>query len=526
MAAVLTRTLAGLVILGATAWLLNALSLRQATAWLRDSAAHGLVLAARGESPYRWRFADRSDLVAGRVFGATRIAFDTRGLDVRSDGSAFEIGLPLTRPADLRRFPVLQVAVDVEAPASLTVVARTRLDAPQQITAAKALPAGRQTIDVDLSNATWRQPDRTADAPSRAAMLRLRFSLPRDAQLHLSEAGLRRLSGAPRIDLQRAPRVVDAPAQVDSAAPALVRLHANAVDADFQPLDRDFGAARTPLVLLPARTRVEPRLLLYRSLVAAIPSVVAVPEDAATATFAQARAELAAAAHPAGSGAPWQWIALGSYLLVLIAARVRPPAGARVRAALELTLVLAGPLWLVVGGHFDGSAEPLPIVLIAGVLAYAVSLRPLHPWQWIGTKRAWWPAGAVVAAAAALGLVLHAWPAPLRPLDAGHVARYLLWALLQQYLICVVCTERWRRVTGGAVAAVYLGALGFALLHTPNATLMLATFAGGLCWCALYLCERALLPLAVSHAVSALLLMSLLPPQILLSAEVGARYFY
>ena len=48
---------------------------------------------------------------------------------------------------------------------------------------------------------------------------------------------------------------------------------------------------------------------------------------------------------------------------------------------------------------------------------------------------------------------------------------------------------------------------------------------GGMCWCALYLRERALLPLAVSHAASALLLLALLPRSILASAEVSARFF-
>jgi membrane protease YdiL (CAAX protease family) len=54
---------------------------------------------------------------------------------------------------------------------------------------------------------------------------------------------------------------------------------------------------------------------------------------------------------------------------------------------------------------------------------------------------------------------------------------------------------------------------------------MVATFVGGLCWCAIYLRYRALLPLAVSHAASALLLGMLLPVDIVRSAEVSARFF-
>src|SRR6185312_4752509 len=71
-------------------------------------------------------------------------------------------------------------------------------------------------------------------------------------------------------------------------------------------------------------------------------------------------------------------------------------------------------------------------------------------------------------------------------------------ALFQQYLICAVVTARWRRAGLPRFVAIWLGAATFALMHTPNASLMLATFFGGLCWCALYLRERALLPLAFS----------------------------
>jgi hypothetical protein len=107
----------------------------------------------------------------------------------------------------------------------------------------------------------------------------------------------------------------------------------------------------------------------------------------------------------------------------------------------------------------------------------------------------------------------------------NHFSLYFGWALLQQFLICAICTERWRIVTRSPYIAAYFGALCFALLHTPNAALMLATFAGGLCWCAIWLRHRALLPLAMSHAASAIALSALLPTDILHSAEVSVRFF-
>jgi membrane protease YdiL (CAAX protease family) len=154
-----------------------------------------------------------------------------------------------------------------------------------------------------------------------------------------------------------------------------------------------------------------------------------------------------------------------------------------------------------------------------------LSLGWPRDWRWNGSARAWWLAGLVVLVAIAVGTIAHGGNVPLRKPGAGPVLRYFAWALLQQYLVCVVCTRRWQQISGNACVAAVLGALGFALMHSPNADLMFATFLGGLCWCALYLRERALLPLAASHALCALILIALTPPQWLYSAEVSARFF-
>jgi hypothetical protein len=146
-------------------------------------------------------------------------------------------------------------------------------------------------------------------------------------------------------------------------------------------------------------------------------------------------------------------------------------------------------------------------------------------WRWNGTLSAWRASAGVVVLALMIGLLLHRGDSPSAAPGLHDIARYLGWALLQQYLISAVCTERWRLATGNSLLAVYFGALGFALLHTPNAALMLATFVGGLCWCAIYLRHRALLPVAFSHAASAIILSALLPADVLLSAEVSVRFF-
>jgi hypothetical protein len=520
----LVAVAAGIILLAVTAWVLVQLAQRQFTSHLRDQAAHALALAAAGDTPYRWRLKSADDIVAGRVFGTDDSRFDNDELVVRSAGVPFEIGLPLVRTVDLRRFPHLQIAIAADAEAQLQVVAREELDAPELVTASTRLPSGERSLGIDLAAPGWTSQAHVVAAPVVAAMLRLRVALPAGKQLRLRTISLDRIQGAQPVDLARVPRVLDPDAGVGDATPVFrLPFRQPLQKVDIAALSATIDSRAPLLILLPQRGRVEQQIALRDAVFAALPGAILIPENAVDATFAQARAQAAAV----GMALPefLRWLALIGYALLLGIVRVRPPRAPRLRAMTEIALVLAAPLWLIVAGQFDGNPDAVQKTLIALSLIYAVSLSVPRPWRWNGSARAWLLAAALVVLAALLGFLLHRPGEALRAIGSGHVARYLAWALLQQYLICAVCTERWRIVSGNAAVAAYLGALGFALMHAPNAALMLATMLGGLCWCALYLRERALLPLAFSHAASALLLLALLPADILASAEVSARFF-
>ncbi|MBS0557049.1 MAG: CPBP family intramembrane metalloprotease [Proteobacteria bacterium] len=255
-----------------------------------------------------------------------------------------------------------------------------------------------------------------------------------------------------------------------------------------------------------------------------IPAAIIVPASTADAVEARAHV-MGTPASVTHSRHNMAWIVLGAYWTALLLAWRWPPRDPRWRAALEAALASIAPLWLIAGGFFTGRLDAAQIALIASVAAYAAFLGIPRTWRFNGSARAWLFGGGVAAIALAIGLYAHHWDTPLRAIDTGHVLRYFGWALIQQYLICAVVTSRWLRAGKSRFVAIYLGALTFALMHTPNASLMLATFAGGLCWCVIYLRERALLPIAVSHAVSALILIALLPQDWLYSAEVSARFF-
>src|SRR5579859_762497 len=83
---------------------LHALAQHEWVEHLERQAAHALALAARGETPYRWKPRSDEDIVAGRVFGAAAFRFERGALVVRAGEEPFEIGLPLPHPVDLSLF--------------------------------------------------------------------------------------------------------------------------------------------------------------------------------------------------------------------------------------------------------------------------------------------------------------------------------------------------------------------------------------------------------------------------------------
>ena len=516
---------AGAALLVASAWLLDLFAQQQLTAHLRDQAAHALALAARGDTPYRWQFGDPDSIIAGRVFGATDFRFEAGETVVRSDGEPFDIGVPLSRPIDIARFPQLHIAATADALAILRVVVYETLQSPEQVLDAVSMGPATPPPDIDLGRGGWSESGRAHSVPRQAAVLRLRLSMPPGSTLRLRSAQLRRATSASALDLALVPQVIGVDEQPLAGRKAVYRLPnaARAQEVDIATFVRKYTEAAQPLILLPQHARAEQQIALRNAVFAALPGAILLPERALDASFAQARDELVASQQDRSHD--WRWYLFALYLLGLLGSRLRPPRSARLRAGLEAALALAGPLWLILGEPFDGKPHLFQQLLIGASIVYTVSLSVPRRWQWFGSSRAWIFALLVVLLAAIAALLLHDPAAPMRALGSGHIARYVAWALIQQYLICAVCAERWFIASGNRAIAVYLGALGFALLHTPNAALMLATMIGGLCWCALYLRERALLPLAVSHAASALILLALLPRSILASAEVSARFF-
>lgn len=103
---------------------------------------------------------------------------------------------------------------------------------------------------------------------------------------------------------------------------------------------------------------------------------------------------------------------------------------------------------------------------------------------------------------------------------------YFLWALLQQFILVNIFADYifYQRLRNRLFASV-LAALVFALIHLPSVTLMLVTFFAGCFWAYAGLLFRRLLPLALSHALLALMFYFVVPDQFLYSAKVLQWYW-
>lgn len=428
----------------------------------RDSAAERATFEAGG-SPWSWRFRAPDDVIAGRAFGGATVEGGRDGLTLRAtDGSAAEVGFPLFRTADIRRIDELHLQVAASTPVHAFLAVREGLDEPTRHADVGELMPGASGRRIALPALDWRDDDgRPIAAPTRAAMLRLGVVMPVGTSVVLRSAALLPSSG-------------------------IVEPHAGS---------------------LPGRLGAEALLAWRDNQRAADPLV----------TFDQGLRRPAPA-----------WLeavppAVYAALLIVAAVAWRRPGAQRAKDIAKALLVLAGPLWFIASLGFDGRPALAGIATFGLGVAYAALLAWRHDppaWHWGGAWRsAGWPFLAVVVAAALVALVGHrlAWPLP------GRALVYVAWAVFQQWLVLAVAGALLDRALPRAWA-VLLTALAFALLHTPNGVLMQLCFVAELGWAWWFLRHRSLLPVALAHAASALLVQAGLAGGILRSLEVSGRF--
>jgi len=476
---------------------LRVLAARFTAGHLQRVADRQLARIEHGEPLWQWRLRQPHDLVAGRAFGAADVRRDKGGLRIASrDGTPFELGLPLSGMLDTGHWPLLSLRGEAHAPIRLGVAWRPRLGQPGCLGWQDApVAAGPLNAMIDLRQLHWRTADGSkCAAPQRIEMLRLELAMPAGASLRLDEVALRR----------------DTPLSAP-ARPSL-RLSPEPATAARQLADPDLPAA--PWIALPPNASAETQLALRQLVWRQRPGALVLPHGDRP----------AAAAEP-GNHDWLAWSGTAGYLLALIALAWWSPR-LRQRRWLELAACLTGPLWLVIGLQLGLRLSPPGVLVFAGALLFAAQAewrQRLGDWRWFGND---WRAWLLPFLMLPLALVLIAgYGGHVKAPTPGHVLTYLLWAVLQQWLMLAVVL---RRLEGGQIhpaLAVLLTALVFALMHTPNGVLMQLCLLAELWWAWCFLRSRALLPVAAAHAVCALLLEAGLVGDLLRSLEVSARFF-
>ena len=181
---------------------------------------------------------------------------------------------------------------------------------------------------------------------------------------------------------------------------------------------------------------------------------------------------------------------------------------------------------------------PNPVRGISGWVALAlIVLFSLRSGQHIaalgmglaGLRQSLWVV--CVALAGAATVVLAGWRMhTLHPVLGALPAwwgfwAYMIWALLQQFILQDFFLLRLLRLLPSKTTAIATAALLFAVVHLPNPLLMVLTLLWGAAACTLFLRYRNLYTLGAAHGLLGLCLAIAVPNPIHHQMRVGRGYF-
>lgn len=492
---------------------LDQLARQRLRAQLDGVASERLGMRLHSMSPHRWSGTVPTDVVAQRAFSAPTFEFRDDGLHFRVGPNPAAVGLVISGNIDLLSHSTLTIDIASSNPSRVSLLVRESLDGPVCTSESRPVPAGPSEIEFAIPRVKWRCVNPARSAPQQAAMLRMQFEGPANTGFVFRSAQLNSRSTLAVADLARhAAPLLPAPGD----EPAFER--------ELQRLVADPARPHPTLLQMPLDARVEQVLVARDRILEAMPETIIIPKGDLAGVSERAVAWTSRS--PSASWPRWLGVTLLAAALMLL--RLRPPFNARLRAALELAGVMGAPLALILGNQIGDNLSPPLLAVAAITFVFALSLlfgtAPALP----GSRmlvRGWSVALLSIAIASSVSLLLGGgithfdWP------TLAEGARYLAWATVQQFLICVIVAGRIEILCRNRSSAILGAAALFALLHAPNAMLMQLTFVGGLIWIWNWQSHRALLANIVAHALCGILLTLSLPPHWLYSAEVSVRYF-
>jgi len=105
----------------------------------------------------------------------------------------------------------------------------------------------------------------------------------------------------------------------------------------------------------------------------------------------------------------------------------------------------------------------------------------------------------------------------------SHIWGYLVWSLMQQFLLQIFFLSRLLRLTAPTKAAAIVAGL-FAIAHIPSPILTAATLVWGFCSCLLYLKYRNLYVLGLAHGILGICFAITVPDHFHHHMRVGIGY--
>ena len=100
---------------------------------------------------------------------------------------------------------------------------------------------------------------------------------------------------------------------------------------------------------------------------------------------------------------------------------------------------------------------------------------------------------------------------------------YVIWALMQEFILQSFFFTRFEELYGGS-AAVWIAATLFAFAHLPSPVLTTATLIGALFFCEMYRRYRSIYFLGIVHAMLGLTIAIVTPNSVLHHMKVGVGY--
>ena len=177
-----------------------------------------------------------------------------------------------------------------------------------------------------------------------------------------------------------------------------------------------------------------------------------------------------------------------------------------------------------------GRLNTASIALATLWILYATLAGPFSPSQ-LGiasppAKGSGWILLGGIAMAATLPLLSAVWrnnSGPPQLLPFRQAMQYLIWALVQQFILQSFFYVRLEALLGGRWAVLASAGL-FASVHIPSPVLTVGSIVGGLFFCEMFRRYRNIFPLGLAHALLGLAMAASFSDAVLHHMRVGVGY--